>query len=133
MDLDLFPETRDFKASGTYTLKNKTSVAIDSIHIDHGSFEYTFTFDGDYVLAMEDDSMNYDIYQLTNPLQPGDSIKFDFTVSNKPNEFLKNNSPIRTNGTFINNSIFPRIGYNKEGELSGKESREKFDYHQESG
>ena len=126
VDLDLYPETRDFKASGTYTLKNKTSVPIDSIHIDHGSFEYTFTFDSDYVLAMEDDSMNYDIYQLTNPLQPGDSIKFDFTVANEPNEFLKNNSPIRANGTFINNSIFPRIGYNKEAELKGKESREKF-------
>jgi ABC-2 type transport system permease protein len=126
VELDLYPETRDFKASGTYTLKNKTSVPIDSIHIDHGSFEYTFTFDSDYVLAMEDDSMNYDIYQLTNPLQPRDSIKFDFTVANEPNEFLKNNSPIRANGTFINNSIFPRIGYNKEGELRGKESREKF-------
>ena len=70
--------------------------------------------------------MNYDIFQLTNPLT-GDSIKFDFTVSNKPNEFLKIILQYEQ-CTFINNSIFPRIGYNKEGELSGKESREKFDY-----
>ncbi|MCG8373388.1 MAG: hypothetical protein MI700_07640, partial [Balneolales bacterium] len=125
IDLDLFPETRDFKATGTYILKNKTSVAIDSIHIDHGGYEYAFSFEAPSELVMEDDSMNYDIFRLGAPLAPGDSVVFNFEVYNKPNELLRNNSPILANGTFINNSIFPRIGYNDASELTGNESREK--------
>lgn len=126
IDLDLYPETRDFRASGTYMLKNKTNVPIDSIHIDHGGFETEFSFAAPYERVMEDDSMNYDIYRLEQALQPGDSVVFSFTVYNAPNELLRNNSPVLANGTFLNNGIFPRIGYNEDGELSGAESREKF-------
>lgn len=126
IDLDLYPETRDFEARGTYILKNKTDVAIDSIHIDHGGFETEFSFAVPFELVMEDDSMNYDIYQLAQALEPGDSVEFNFIVKNKPNELLRNNSPVLENGTFLNNGIFPRIGYNEDGELSGVDSREKF-------
>ncbi len=126
VNLDIYPESRDFEARGTYILKNKTDLAIDSIHIDHNNYISTFGFDAEYELIMEDDTMNYDIYRLQNPLQPGDSVVFTFTISNKPNEIFRNNSPIRKNGTFINNGLFPRIGYNESSELQGVESREKF-------
>ena len=126
INLDLYPETRDFLAKGSYVLKNKTNVAIDSIHVDHGSGITKFEFDQPFKLVLKDDTMNYDIFQLETALLPGDSITFLFEVSNKPNELLRNNSPIRKNGTFINNSLFPRIGYNPQGELSGVDSRERF-------
>lgn len=126
IDLDLYPETRDMKAKGTFILENKTVVAIDSIHIDHNNAPSEFKFDQPFELVLEDDTMNYDIYQLDEPLQPGDSLVFTFEISNTPNTLLRNSSPILENGTFINNGLFPRIGYNDQGELSGKESREKF-------
>tara|TARA_R110000868_G_scaffold235273_6_gene489090 strand:+ start:38991 stop:42647 length:3657 start_codon:yes stop_codon:yes gene_type:complete len=126
IDLDIFPETRDFKAKGTYILKNKTLFAIDSIHIDHSSDESTFDFEAAHKIVLEDDSMNYDIYKLTEALQPGDSVVFNFEIWNKPNTMLRNNSPILENGTFINNGLFPRIGYNSQSELIGEESRERF-------
>ncbi len=127
VDLDLYPESRDFEANGRYVLVNKTEVTIDSIHIDHGGFVTSFDFETDYEWVLEDDTMNYDIYQLSTPLSPGDSVIFTFNIKNKPNEIFRNNSPIRSNGTFINNSIFPRVGYNPASELSGEESREKYD------
>lgn len=126
IDLSIYPETRDFKAEGTYILKNKTPFVIDSIHIDHSSSETSFHFEEAYELVMEDDSMNYDIFKLATPLQPGDSLTFYFEVWNKPNTILRNNSPILENGTFINNSLFPRIGYNPQSELIGESSREKY-------
>lgn len=126
INLDLMPETRDFKAAGTYILQNKTDVPIDSIHIDHNDFETTFDFNRAHEQVMEDDSMNYDIYQLAEPLLPGDSLEFTFEISNKPNEILRNNSPIRQNGTFINNMAFPRIGYQESGELTGTDARERY-------
>lgn len=127
VDLDIFPESRDFRARGTYMLVNKTSVAIDSIHIDHNNYVSSFNFGKPFDLVLEDDSMNYDVYQLADALQPGDSVQFTFEISNKPNGIFRNNSPIRQNGTFVNNSLFPRIGYNPAGELRGEESRERFD------
>ncbi|MTI87163.1 MAG: hypothetical protein FH748_04255 [Balneolaceae bacterium] len=127
IDLDLYPETRDLKARGTYVLKNKTSVPIDSIHVDHNSLESSFSFNRAFELVMEDDTMNYDIYQLAEPLQPQDSVLLTFEISNKPNEILRNNSPVLRNGTFINNRIFPRIGYQSSGELTSKDARERYD------
>ncbi|MBO6523302.1 MAG: hypothetical protein JJ971_05705 [Balneolaceae bacterium] len=126
INLDIYPEAKDFKAKGTYVLKNKTPFAIDSIHIDHSSSETVFSFETDYELVMEDDTMNYDIFLLAEALQPGDSIVFNFEVWNEPNTILRNNSPILENGTFINNGLFPRIGYNPQSELIGESSREKF-------
>lgn len=126
INLDLVPESRDFKAAGTYLLKNKTDVAIDSIHIDHNNFISSFSFNQPYELVMEDDSMNYDIYRLENALMPGDTLLFSFAISNKPNEILRNNSPVRHNGTFINNTIFPRLGYQESMELSGTDARERY-------
>ncbi|MFV1885315.1 MAG: ABC transporter permease/M1 family aminopeptidase [Balneola sp.] len=126
IDLSIYPETRDFRAEGVYILQNKTPFVIDSVHIDHSSSETSFHFEEEYELVMEDDSMNYDIFKLATPLQPGDSLTFYFEVWNKPNTILRNNSPILENGTFINNSLFPRIGYNPQSELIGESSREKF-------
>jgi len=126
INLDLYPESRDLEVQGSYILVNKTDTAIDSIHIDHNNFLSTFSFDRDFDLVLEDDTMNFDIYQLANPLMPGDSVTFDFTLANEANEILENESPVRYNGTFINNSTFPRIGYQESGELSSREARERY-------
>ena len=126
INLDLYPETRDFEAAGSFILKNKTSVPIDSIHIDHNNYISKFEFNRDFELVLEDDSMNYDIYQLAEPLMPGDSALFTFALSNKPNEILRNHSPVRLNGTFFNNFSFPRIGYQESSELSSREARERY-------
>jgi len=126
INLDLYPGTRDFKARGTYILKNKTAVPIDSIHIDHNDFVSTFDFARPYDWVLEDDTMNYDIYRLENPLLPGDSLEFTFEISNKPNELLRNHSPVLKNGTFVNNRIFPRLGYQDTGELTNDDARERY-------
>ncbi|MEX2478927.1 MAG: M1 family aminopeptidase [Gracilimonas sp.] len=127
INLDLYPESRDLDVSGSYILVNKADVAIDSIHIDHNNFISVFEFNRDFELVLEDDSMNYDIYQLDEPLMPGDSVLFSFALSNKRNEILRSNSPVRGNGTFINNSLFPTIGYPESAELSSREARERYD------
>ncbi|MEX2656985.1 MAG: M1 family aminopeptidase, partial [Balneolales bacterium] len=127
INLDLYPESRDFKVAGSFILENKTDVAIDSIHIDHNNYISFFEFDRGFELVLEDDTLNYDIYRLNEPIMPGDSLLFSFTLSNKPNEILRNNSPVRGNGTFINNFSFPRIGYQESGELSSREARERYE------
>ncbi|MEQ9006717.1 MAG: M1 family aminopeptidase, partial [Ekhidna sp.] len=39
----------------------------------------------------------------------------------------RTNSPVRENGTFMNNGIFPTFGYSGQGELTDNEVRKKYD------
>lgn len=125
-NVDIFPKSLDFKASGEYYMINKTNQVIDSIFVNHNDYESTFEFNRPNTLVSEDTIYNFDIYQLKNPLLPGDSLRLHFEVKNKPNTLLVKNSPVRQNGTFINNfQIFPSLGYNG-GELTDDKTREKY-------
>jgi len=126
-DVNLFPKSRDFEASGTYLLVNKTNQAIDSVFLNHNDYPSTFEFDKDIQLVSEDTLYNFDIYELKSPMMPGDSMTLKFTVKNEPNTLLSTNSPVKSNGTFINNKqLFPSLGY-PGGELTDDKTREKYD------
>lgn len=125
-NVNIFPKALDFNADGNYLMVNKTDVVIDSIFLNHNDYPSTFAFNKEIDLVLEDTLYNFDIYKLNKGLQPGDSLELSFTVKNKPNTLLKRNSPVRENGTFINNfQIFPSLGYNG-GELSDNKTREKY-------
>ena len=126
IDLDLFPEERDFVARGTYVLKNKSKVGIDSVFINYTDYNTKLTFAKGTQLVSKDSVYNFNIYKLATTLLPGDSIVMSFEVKNKPNTLFKNNSPVIYNGTFINNSSFPSIGYSENGELNDDDVRKKY-------
>ena len=126
INLDLFPETRDFEVNGLYNLMNKTNKAIDSIHLNLNDRPIEYSFNKKHQVVLKDSIYNYHIIQLNEALQPGESIEFNFNMKNKPNTWLRNNSPVIANGTFINNSTFPSIGYNENAELKNNIVREKY-------
>ena len=126
VDLDIFPKTRDFKAKGSYWLKNKTSKTIDSLFLNYNGYETQLKFVSEATLVSEDTLFNFNIYKLKTALKPGDSIQMNWEISNKPNTILRDNSPVLANGTFINNGIFPSIGYSSGGELIDDKTREKY-------
>jgi ABC-2 type transport system permease protein len=126
-DVKLFPKSRDFDASGDYVMVNKTNQTIDSIFLNHNSYPSTFEFDRANTLVVEDTLNNFDIYELKRPMMPGDTMRLKFTVKNNPNTLLRTNSPVRANGTFINNKqLFPSLGY-PGGELTDNKTRAKYD------
>lgn len=127
-NLDIFPDTRDFKASGEYVLVNKTERAIDSIFLNHNDYPSTFEFDRAHDLVLEDTIYDFDIYRLKQPMVVGDTMRLQFEVHNKPNTMLNKNSPIVSNGTFVNNfELFPSLGYSSARELTDDQTRKKYD------
>ena len=127
IDMDIFPKKLNFKANGTYKMINKTNKAIDSIFLNHNDYISTFTFNKENALVMEDTVFNFDIYKLKTPLQPKDSLELTFTIKNKENTLLRKHSPVRHNGTFINNmELFPTLGYDSSGEMQDDKTREKY-------
>lgn len=126
VDMNIYPESRDFNVEATFVIVNKTDEEIDSLLLNHNDYPSVFSFSVANELVMEDTVFNFDFYRLAEPMKPGDSITFTFKMWNKPNTILRNNSPIRYNGTFVNNSIFPVFGYDDGGELVDNKVREKY-------
>jgi len=126
VNVAIFPKTRDLDVKGYYFLKNKTNKAIDTIFINYNDLKSEFKFNKEVTLVSKDTLFNFNIYKLKSSLNPGDSIKFDFEIKNKPNTLITNNSPVLENGTFINNGLFPSIGYSEDGELWDDDTRKKY-------
>ena len=127
-NLNIFPKERIYDASATFTMVNKTEKVIDSIFLNHNSLKSTFEFSRENTLVLEDSIHHFDIYKFDKPILPGDSLQLDVTVKSKKNTNYRKRSPIRENGTFINNfAMFPSLGYSSQGELRDNKTRKKYD------
>lgn len=110
--LDIFPETQDFKAEGTYKMVNKSAVEIDTIFLKYNNYYSRFEFDKLAQVISEDTIFRFNRYLLEEALLPGDSLELTFRVWNKSNTFLSEHSPVLSNGTFLNNfKLFPSLGF----------------------
>ncbi|SCY21125.1 ABC-2 type transport system permease protein [Nonlabens sp. Hel1_33_55] len=124
--MDIFPDTRDFKAGATYTMVNQSSVAIDTLHMNVQDYPIEIELDRENEQVYDNEDFQYRMYRFANALQPGDTLVMKFDMHNEPNKFLDNKSPIRSNGTFLNNSMYPSIGYSEQGELRDPKVRAKY-------
>lgn len=126
--MDIFPKKKTFKATAIYTLVNKTSQPIDSVFLNHNSLKSSFEFNKPNDLVVEDTVFHFDIYYFKEAVQPNDSIELKIEVESKKNSVFRTKSPVKENGTFINNfSIFPSLGYSPSGELQDNKTRKKYD------
>lgn len=127
VNLDLFPNTRDFKAKGEFILKNKTEQPVDSILVNlSDAYIQSYALNKKGKTILKDTVYDFEIFKFDESLLPGEEVTFSFDMENKPNTLLNNNSPVRTNGTFINNRIFPSFGYSEGYEISNNKTREKY-------
>lgn len=116
INFNIYPEELNFNVEGEYILINKSKVAIDSVFLSYKDYPSTFKFNRSHNLVSEDANYRFNIYQLKEALQPGDSLKLHFTIKNKPNTVLHNNPLVLGNGTYISKSkLFPTIGYKPSG------------------
>jgi ABC-2 type transport system permease protein len=126
--MDIFPKERLFKASAKIQMVNKTANAIDSVFLNHNSLKSTFEFSKPNKLVSKDTIHNFDIYYFENKIMPGDTLELAVTVKSNKNTSYRGRSPVRENGTFINNSsLFPTLGYSAQGELRDDKTRKKYD------
>lgn len=116
IDMEIYPETRSFKAIGKYQMINRSDQAIDTILVNYKSDVVTkYSFDKKSSDILKDAHAHFDILSLDSPLMPGDSLTMSFEVENISNTIFKRHSPIETNGTFLTSHMFaPGIGYQSE-------------------
>ena len=132
LNVELYPQQRNFRAKGYYILKNRTNQAIDEIHIQ-STFERqvklnNIEFEGGAETDNQYSKFKYFIYKLNTPILPEATIKMEFEVDFITQGFVDNmaNTDVVFNGTFFNNSYFPKIGYNSYYELDDDKKRKKY-------
>lgn len=129
-DVAIYPKELRAEINGFYYLKNKGSKAVDTLFVLEGSdtkvTKFQINSSAKEVLRERD----YDVvlYKFDKAVQPGDSVKIDFTVLIEQNGFP--NSGLQTsiveNGTFFNSGILPHFGYFNDAELTEESVRKKY-------
>ena len=130
VEVDLFPKELGAKFKGYYYLKNKHKQTIDTLLISYNNNvelkELKFSVPNKELINDKDYFIR--AYKLTSPLQPGDSIKMDYTIDYLQKGWFSNDekTDVVYNGTFINSSLLPSIGYSDGLELGENEARRKY-------
>ncbi len=129
-EVDIFPDERRVEIQGRYTLENKEEVPIDSLHltvppkivVNDMNFR-------DHATVLGDSLLGYFIYDLEEPLAPGDTMSIDFNLTIENPGFVNHGSmrEVVYNGTFFHNlDFFPSLGYNDMDQLQDRSKRRKY-------
>jgi ABC-2 type transport system permease protein len=126
IQLNLYPESRDYQANGQLFFVNKVAQAIDTILVARSFKEITtYEISQAHRILSKDSLMHFDVLLLDESLKTGDTLRLDFSMRNYPNTLLHNNSRVRTNGTFILANILPQLGV-RNAFLRNPEKRAKY-------
>jgi ABC-2 type transport system permease protein len=124
--IDIDPYQRSFSGWGHFTLQNKTSQPISEIHItDINQSVSDVHFDRAFHLASAGPRHIYSIYQLQEPLVPGEIMQMTFNVGWTSHGFRDGNEKpeLAFNGTFFDSGYFPSLGYTQTAELDDPRRR----------
>ena len=130
VEVDLFPNELGAKFKGYYFLKNKHSSPIDTLIINYTNNVEIKSLKLSVASKeiIHDKDYFFNVYKLEKSLQTGDSIKLEYVIDYFQKGWFSNDqkTDVVYNGTFINNSLLPSIGYNEGFELGENEARKKF-------
>ncbi len=128
--IDIYPETSNMTLRGEAHIKNETDKPLSQIHFtlaDRNDYLTEIQLDGARVTT-NDERLGYQIYDLDQPMQPGEVRSLGFKVQTRRQGFQNNvtNTRVVGNGTFFDTSIVPQIGYQPGNELDNRNRRKKF-------
>ncbi len=122
LEVALFPKKREAIIRGSYCFVNRSSTAIDSIHLAIVKRVLTDSlhFDRPAKLLIRDEAHGHLSYLLDEPLKPGDTLGLSFRVRVRPNGFRNEgaDAAIVANGSYFKSDDWlPAIGYQQGREL----------------
>ncbi len=128
VDVDLWPEKQSMQAEGRWRIVNSHATPIRDIHVQMGDFRDLVSIDfGGQVLKRDDLPLNYRIYRLDKPMQPGEEREMRFKVDYHPRGITNGTAQTQfvENGSFFNSRLFPQFGYDPGGEIQDRNERRK--------
>jgi hypothetical protein len=146
VDVDLYSERRLAVFRGKGWLENKTDAPIDRIAVTIWPEDVdviprprievrTLSFEGGQTPIIEDAALGFYLYRLSQPLPPHGRIALDFALE-YPNYGFVNSNPngdIVHNGSFVNASYLPSIGYFQDVQLVDDSARRRHGLQKSTG
>ncbi|MGB5723906.1 MAG: M1 family aminopeptidase [Parasphingorhabdus sp.] len=132
LNVDLFPDEKRAEFSGSYELINDTDTPIETLHVrfNDPDIEIVSIAVAAAKLEQDDSAMKYQIYRFDQPMAVGEKRSLSFQTRRHQKGFRASNQDVRLveNGTFLNNGEFsPWIGMDRNGLLSDRQTRRKYD------
>ncbi len=127
-DIALYPQTRELVMKGEQQIKNETGQPIDTLHLTvNHNLTSTIDVPGAH-LEQDDKRLDYQIYKLSPPMAPGEARPMKFDVESHPKGFEDSltMTGVVENGSFLNSSAVPQIGYQENNELTDPNDRKRF-------
>lgn len=126
--VEIYPRRRSAEIRGSYLLVNRSSVAIDSIHLATALDAETraLRLDRTARLVSSDDAHGHRIYALERPLGPGDTLRLDFEVRVARRGFSNRGADpaVQPQGSYFTNQMWlPAVGYQWTRALLGPAER----------
>jgi aminopeptidase N len=130
LNVALYPDQPAAVTRGVYTLENKTSAPIRTLHVrfDRDLKVQGLSVEGGRPLKTYD-RFNYRIFALDLPMAPGERRKLSFTTWRGQHGFKnsENTTRIVHNGSFLDSfEIAPLIGMDRSGLLTDRAKRRKY-------
>ncbi|TWI63672.1 peptidase M1-like protein [Pseudoduganella lurida] len=130
LDVEIMPNERRLVVKGRYLLENRSGQPVTAIYVsrdpqaDMGA--PVFGLNGNRA-TLADRALGYYRYALATPLPAGGQLPMEFEIAWSPKGFfgLGKDTPVLANGTFFNNAILPRIGYQRDRELVDPRDRKQ--------
>jgi len=127
-NIAIYPATRELVMRGQEQIKNETPNPIDTLYLtlDH-NFKSSIQLPGAQ-LTNDDQRLNFQIYKIAPALAPGEVRTMNFDVESHPRGFENQltMTGVVENGSFLNSSIVPQIGYQDGNELTDPNDRKRF-------
>ncbi|MEQ1506283.1 MAG: M1 family aminopeptidase, partial [Myxococcota bacterium] len=132
LTVDLYPKTGVVHAAGTMGLENRTGAAIARIllSVPQTAELASLTLDRPFTESDVDAELGLRVWTLATPLEPGEQaiLSFDLTVPDRGFPNRGANTSVVPNGSFVHSGeVIPGLGYERQGELSAKAERRKYD------
>jgi ABC-2 type transport system permease protein len=125
-NIDIYPERRSFSGTGHYLIQNKTNAPIAQIHITNEQQSVSnVSFDRPFHVVSSSKRALYTIYQLEQPLQPGEKANMTFNVGYTSRGFRDGHErpELAYSGTFFDVGYFPFLGYDNNFQLDDPRRR----------
>jgi ABC-2 type transport system permease protein len=128
-DVAIFPAERRVTIAGSYQLRNKTGAPLDSLRIQLDPAVHTRLVQlPPHLVVLDDERHGVKVLKLREPLAPGASLPFGFTVEVRNQGFTNGGAPdtVNHNGTmFTSENFFPKFGYVQANEIEDRAERRK--------
>ncbi|WP_224364850.1 ABC transporter permease/M1 family aminopeptidase [Hyalangium versicolor] len=131
VNTDIFPQEPRIRFHGSYGLENRSGKPVTVVYVNLPHVTeltvHRLSVAGVEAPSEQDTRLGLSTFRLPQPLEPGAkaTLEFDLEYISRGFKNGEQETHVVENGTFINNSVLPHLGYQANTELDDEDTRRR--------